>query len=101
MATHLYRIAQEAINIALRHGAAERIRVSLSLYNDRIALEVSDNGTGFNSETILNGKSSVKGMGMQTMEYRASLIDGRMKIVQGPDGGVLVRCEVLKGGESW
>ncbi|MCC6507465.1 MAG: PAS domain S-box protein, partial [Pirellulaceae bacterium] len=99
-ATHLYRIAQEAINNALRHGSADRIRISLSLQGDEIALEISDNGVGFNSQTQSSVGMPAKGMGMRTMEYRASLIGGRVHIQQGLEGGTLVRCEISKRGDS-
>jgi two-component system CheB/CheR fusion protein len=95
-ATHLFRIAQEAINNALRHGSASRIKIFLLLQDDRICLEVSDNGSGFDNEAQIHGGLSTKGMGMRTMHYRASLIGGRVQIQQGPDGDTLVRCEILK-----
>ncbi len=96
-ATHLYRIAQEAVNNALRHGSAERIRILLALQDDRVVLEVSDNGVGLDNEAVIQGDVLNKGMGMRTMEYRASLIGGRLQILQLHEGGTLVRCEVSKG----
>ena len=99
-ATHLYRIAQEAVNNALRHGEADRMRIFLSQLQDRIALEVSDNGVGIESEAALRdgAASTGMGMGMRTMRYRASLIGGRVQIGAGPEGGTVVRCELLKDG---
>lgn len=95
-ATHLYRIAQEAVSNAIRHGSADRIRILLSLQDDRIALEVSDNGTGFERHEANSTGLSSAGMGMRTMSYRASLIGGRVQVEQGPEGGTLIRCELLK-----
>ncbi len=86
-ATHLYRIAQEAVNNALRHGSAERIRILLALQDDRVVLEVSDNGVGLDNEAVIQGDVLNKGMGMRTMEYRASLIGGRLQILQLHEGG--------------
>ena len=97
-ATHLFRIAQEAINNAVRHGLANNIRIFLLLRDDRICLEVSDNGSGFENEAQIHDGSSSQGMGMRTMQYRASLIGGRVHIEQQVDRGTLVRCEILKGG---
>lgn len=97
-ATHLYRIAQEAVNNALRHGSADQVRIRLSVRGDRITLEVSDNGVGFDNEAVSQGELTKKGMGMRTMEYRAGLIGGRIQVQQIPEGGTLVRCEILKGG---
>ncbi len=96
-ATHLYRIAQEAVNNALRHGHANRIKIHLSQQDDRICMEVIDNGLGFNNETTLHDRRSMKGMGVKTMEYRASLIGGRLQIQPVPEGGTCVKCEILGG----
>jgi two-component system CheB/CheR fusion protein len=98
VATHLYRIAQEAVSNAVRHGSANRIRIHLSLQEDRICLDVSDNGLGFDSSASSRDRSSWKGMGLRAMEYRASLIGGRVQIQSVPEGGTLMRCEILKGG---
>jgi two-component system CheB/CheR fusion protein len=96
-ATHLYRIAQESVNNALRHSSANRIQIHLTQQDDRICMEVSDNGVGFDNETKHPNRLTMKGMGMRTMEYRASLIGGRVQIQPVPEGGTLVRCEILWG----
>jgi two-component system, chemotaxis family, CheB/CheR fusion protein len=94
-ATHLYRIAQEAINNAIRHGDADQIRVALMTKDQLISLEVSDNGIGFNKKHLATHEElTSKGMGMRTMEYRASLIGGHILTSQSPEGGVTVRCEL-------
>lgn len=94
-ATHLYRIAQEAINNAIRHGEADQIRVALTTKDQLISLEVSDNGIGFNKKHLASHEElTSKGMGMRTMEYRASLIGGHILTSQSPDGGVTVRCDL-------
>ncbi len=94
-ATHLYRIAQEAINNAVRHGQADRIRVELMRTDQIITLVVSDNGIGFQKQLDVPEDLISKGMGMRTMEYRASLIGGHIYTSQSPDGGVTIRCELL------
>lgn len=98
VATHLYRIAQEAVNNAIRHSAATKIAILLSLRSDRIVLEVSDNGSGFDNKPSNSDGSSAKGMGMKTMQYRASLIGGRVQFLRGIKGGTVMNCEILKGG---
>jgi PAS domain S-box-containing protein len=85
-ASHLYRIAQEAINNAIRHGRASRIKVLLLAHRDHIRLEVSDNGNGFHPSE--NGG----GVGLQTMQYRVQLMDGVLQIEPIPEGGTTVRC---------
>jgi len=94
-ATHLYRIAQEALNNAIRHGAASQILISLRRDEQRISLEVADNGTGIDNTTIPRSGSPTAGMGLRTMEYRAGLIGGVIRIEKKPDGGTLVRCLIL------
>jgi PAS domain S-box-containing protein len=86
-ATHLYRIVQEAINNAVKHGRAKRIIVSLKPVGDKITLTVSDNGIGF-----LNAPKR-SGMGLHTMKYRAGVVRGALEVRSGIDGvGTTVTC---------
>ena len=85
-ASHLYRIAQEAINNAIRHGKASRIKVLLQALQDHVRLEVSDNGNGFHPSA--NGD----GVGLRTMEYRVQLMNGVFQIEPIPGGGTIIRC---------
>ncbi len=94
-ATHLYRIAQEAVNNAMRHGAATQILISLTQDGQRITLEVADNGTGFDNAIIPRSGSPTIGMGLRTMAYRASLIGGVIQLEKNPGGGTVVRCLIL------
>jgi signal transduction histidine kinase len=86
-ATHLYRIAQEAINNACRHGAASIIRLALVGTGDSATLSIADNGRGI-SETS-NGSH---GLGLNIMSYRARLVGGNLAIGQAPGGGTLITC---------
>jgi PAS domain S-box-containing protein len=86
---HLYRIAQEAVNNAVKHGKASRIDVGLTKIKDRIVLAVSDNGIG------LPKKSRKKrGMGLRIMQYRAGVIDASLVAQQQPNGGTAFVCTV-------
>jgi two-component system CheB/CheR fusion protein len=98
VATHLYRIAQEAVNNAQRHGSATDIRISLSTNKDQMELEVSDNGIGLN-EAILR-KHRREGMGLQIMEYRAHVIGGVLSISPGTNHGTIVRCTITTQGKT-
>ena len=94
VATHLYRIAQEAINNALRHGKANDIRVSLVADQHRIQLEVRDDGIGVDIAALnVSGKVN-HGVGLQIMEYRASVIDGVLNVLAGNNSGTVVRCTI-------
>ena len=96
VATHLYRIAQEAINNAQRHGGAKNISVSLSGDNQKVILEISDDGCGMDASLMtVNGKPN-HGTGLQIMEYRASVIGGKLSIFAGESQGATVRCTIPK-----
>ena len=87
MAEHLYRIAQEAANNAIRHADAQRIRISLTVEGRRGILAIYDDGAGI-PKTLDKGK----GMGLRLMEYRASMIEASLKIERVVSGGTLVTC---------
>jgi signal transduction histidine kinase len=86
-ATHLYRIAQEAINNATRHGKALHIAVSLEARGDRIALGIEDDGPG-----ISRSSSGSTGMGLAVMRYRARLGGGELQINSPSGGGTVITC---------
>ena len=88
-ARHLYRIAQEAINNATKHGKAQRIDVSLSSNPDATVLSVTDNGVG-----ISNTTKNRNGMGLSIMRYRSNLIGGELFIEEPPTGGTVISCVV-------
>ena len=87
VATHVYRVAQEAINNALKHARATRVDVRLAQQDVLLRLTVSDDGIGF-STTNARGQ----GMGLRIMDYRARIIGGRFAIQPGLDGGTVVTC---------
>ncbi len=100
VATHLYRIAQEAVNNAQRHGAARDIRVSLSADQHQIQLEVSDDGIGVGASSMNSNGKLNHGAGLQIMEYRASVIGGVLSILAGNNNGTTVRCTIPSKGNQ-
>jgi signal transduction histidine kinase len=88
-ATHLYRIAQEAVCNALRHSDARSIRIALEQQNGDTVLRIEDDGTGVSRDAV-----QASGMGLRTMRYRAGLIGGELEIGRGPSGGVSVLCRL-------
>lgn len=88
-ATHLYRIAQEAVNNALKHSSGDRIVLSLAELNDVITLKVRDNGNGMDGK-----RAQGPGMGLRIMTYRADLIGATLVIGQANGGGTEVACTV-------
>ncbi len=92
--TALYRVAQEALNNALRHSGAARVSLRLSRAARRVVLEVSDDGRGFVPE------APSAGMGLASMTERASAAGGVLTIRSG-QSGTLVRMTVPVGGDRW
>ncbi len=90
-ASHLYRIAQEAVNNAIKHGKPTRLRIHLSASPQHIILGVRDNGAGI----CLTGKPC-KGMGLHIMQYRADAIYGSLVVRPHPEGGTEVLCTVQR-----
>ena len=96
VATHLYRIAQEAVNNAQRHGNANEICIALSANEHQVQLEVSDNGIGVNTSAMRASGKVNQGMGIQIMKYRASVIGGKLSISVGNNHGTIVRCTIAR-----
>lgn len=84
---NLYRIAQEAINNALKHGHAKNISVGLGAVEDEVTLTIKDDGIGF-PETL----EGANGMGLHIMNYRAKMIGAFLDIRRGAGGGTIVIC---------
>jgi signal transduction histidine kinase len=90
VATHLYRIAQEAVSNALRHGHGSRIDILLSSTPGHLALTVRDNGVGLPEDALRRN-----GMGLRVMSYRAGMIGGTLAVQRaGRKGGTTVVCSV-------
>ena len=87
MATHLYHIAQEAVNNAIKHGQARTIFIRLFAENGWGTLLINDDGSG-----IQENHPSNHGMGLHIMSYRAGMIGGRLDVRPGPPHGTCVTC---------
>lgn len=89
-ATHLYRIAQEAVTNAVKHGKSPAIEIELSSNPHHTVLSVKDNGKG-----IPKLNPGHKGMGLRIMNYRADMIGGKLDLQSnGSDGGTIVTCTI-------
>lgn len=86
----LYRIAQEALNNALKHAAATAITVTLRRAGDQLILEISDNGKGF----IVAEVAAQGGLGLSTMRERAEQAGGTLTIQAIPGQGATVCVQV-------
>jgi PAS domain S-box-containing protein len=88
-ATHLFRIAQEAVSNAVKHGRAGRIGIHLDLQGKKVLLRIVDNGIGIPRLT-----PDHRGMGLRTMQYRAGMIGGTLIVERADGSGTEVRCSV-------
>jgi PAS domain S-box-containing protein len=86
----LYRIAQEALNNALKHAKASSVTVRIVTADEHIVLEVEDNGIGINPETV----DCREGMGMASMQERAKRLGGTMQVHSAPGQGTRVSVRV-------
>jgi signal transduction histidine kinase len=86
-AKHLYRIAQEAISNALKHGKARRIQLSLDATDRTTVLRIQDDGLGFDPNRVQGN-----GMGLNIMRYRARVSGGALSIEKPDGGGTLIVC---------
>lgn len=94
-AGHLYRIAQEAIQNAMKHGKATKIDIGLTKTPERIALSIRDNGKGVPKKLPKH-----RGMGLRVMGYRAGLIGGSLAIQRPATGGTTILCTVHQQSRS-
>ncbi len=85
----LYRIAQEALNNALKHAGASAIIVRLHAGSE-VELEIADDGAGFDHHAT----SDMGGMGLANMQQRAAQLGGALRIVSTPGRGTRVRAAI-------
>jgi PAS domain S-box-containing protein len=89
IALNLYRIAQEALNNAIKHGKAKTIQIELTRDDSRTTLTVESDGLDFPGMP-----PESKGMGLKIMQYRSELINGSLDVCRGSNGGTIVTCVV-------
>ncbi len=87
-ASHLFRIAQEAVNNALRHAHPTTVEIALTSDDTHLVLIVSDDGTGIPTHRPGGGA------GLRLMEHRAEVIGGELTVQRADTGGTIVRCRV-------
>jgi signal transduction histidine kinase len=85
----LYRITQEAITNAVRHGRAANVYVDLVEVEGRVILTIEDDGVG-----IGNAATARPGLGLRTMRHRARMIGATLAIESAEGGGTIVTCKL-------
>ncbi len=88
-AGHLYRIAQEAVNNALKHSRAGHITLRLTQAGTTLTLAITDDGVG-----LPKSRTSRRGLGLGVMQHRARAIGAELEIVSKRDSGVTVECRL-------
>ncbi|MDX1532069.1 MAG: PAS domain S-box protein [Rhodothermales bacterium] len=89
-AAHLYRIAQEAVQNAVRHGQPRTVGLTVQETVDTLVLTVVDDGDGISDAALEVGA----GHGLRTMQYRARLVNAILEIGRTDEGGTTVTCWV-------
>lgn len=90
VATHLFRIAQEAVTNAAKHAGGSEIAIALATREAGLELSVADDGCGIEAKS-LEGSS---GMGLRIMRYRANVVGASLALETNDRGGTTVRCVV-------
>lgn len=92
----LYRIAEQALNNALKHASATSVTARIHCDGERVTLEVIDNGRGFDPEAIKDRG----GQGLVSMRERAAEIGGVLTVLSTPGQGTSIRVEVETPGQT-
>jgi PAS domain S-box-containing protein len=87
VATHLYHIAQEAVNNAIKHGEPRKVMIQLTAEEGRGRLLIKDDGKG-----ITENAAHTQGMGLHIMNYRAGVIGGVLEARRDSPRGTVVTC---------
>jgi PAS domain-containing protein/two-component sensor histidine kinase len=85
---HLYRITQEAITNAVRHGAAQHVEIRIATSDGQGELTIADGGGGF----LVDEASAKRSNGLQLMKFRATMVGGTLEVSSTPGGGTRVSC---------
>lgn len=88
VATHLYRITQEAITNAIKHGQARNVQVEFACRDGKTVLSIENDGLDFPQKL----DRMRAGMGLQIMDHRADIIGASLEIRKAPEGGTIVTC---------
>ena len=88
-AMHLFRIAQEALSNVTKHARASRVEIELARADGHLTMTILDDGVG-----LAGVPGDRKGIGMQTMSFRAKSMGGQVEVLNAPGGGTSVRCTV-------
>ena len=89
LAIHLYRIVQEALNNAVKHGQPRKIVIECTSVDGAPTLTVTNDGIPFRKP-----RGRHPGLGLHILDYRAHLLGAEISIGVGPEGGCRVTCSL-------
>jgi PAS domain S-box-containing protein len=90
-ATHLFRIAQEAVSNATRHASPQSIEIRVAADDGGMSLEVRDDGRGIAVQNL-----HAEGVGLRIMQHRCAVIGGAFAVDRGERGGTIVSCRIAR-----
>ena len=90
----LYRIAQEALNNAVKHSNADLIKIKLEQNKNRIVLEIADDGKGFLISNLKSEGQFLTRNGMENIRTRTRLLNGEIEIISKVDSGTRLVVQV-------
>jgi signal transduction histidine kinase len=94
VSANLYRIAQEAVNNALRHARAKLVVIRLDDENGKMTLTVKDDGVGFRPERRADTRAvQITGAGLRIMAYRASVINFVLSVESSIGDGTTIKVQ--------
>jgi len=92
--TAVFRVVQEALTNVVRHAKAETVLVQMARENGELAIEVEDDGAGFDPASVSTPESSGRGLGLLGIRERVELLGGRVTIESAPGRGTRVAVTV-------
>ncbi len=94
---HLYRIIQECVNNIVKHSQGTEASIGIQLSGRVLAVEVGDNGKGFNVKTEGRASKSRGGFGLKGLAERVKLLNGTLSIDSSPEKGTKVQITIPLG----
>lgn len=95
--TTVFRVAQEALTNIARHSGAENVLIDLCYGEDSVAVEVEDDGEGFDPLEFTRTPEGTRGLGLLGMKERVTLLNGTFTVASSPETGTRIRLEVPLG----
>lgn len=92
--TTLFRVIQETFNNIVKHAHAKHVQVDMAFKNDRVNINIQDDGTGFDIKQANNNINNLKGLGLLGIKERITLIGGSMIVNSSPGSGTEIKLEV-------